>query len=278
LAPKPQKLPNLKEIELFAAKLRFHCLSMSHRAGTAHLAGALSCADLLAVLYGGGVIQIDPKKPKDSKRDRLIFSKGHAISALYAALAMTGFFSEKDLENYNEEKGHLPEQPSPGCAPGVEWATGSLGHGLGVGLGMALAGKIHQQDYRTFVLMSDGECQEGSVWEAAMFAPRHQLGNLVAMVDFNKWQATGRSTEIMQMEPMADKWRSFGWEAREVNGHSVAEIHQALTTPWAKDRPLAVVAHTVKGKGVSFIEDDNNWHYRSPTAEEIEKAKKELYL
>jgi transketolase len=146
----------LKEIELFAAKLRFHCLLMSHLAETAHLAGALSCADLLAVLYGGGVIQIDPKKPQDSKRDRLIFSKGHAVSALYAALAMKGFFPEEDLENYNEEKGHLPEQPSPGCAPGVEWATGSLGHGLGVGLGMALAAKIHHQDYRTFVLMSDG--------------------------------------------------------------------------------------------------------------------------
>ena len=250
---------------------------MSHRAGTAHLAGALSCADLLAVLYGGGVIQIDPKKPRHSKRDRLIFSKGHAISALYAALAMTGFFSEKDLENYNEEKGHLPEQPSPGCAPGVEWATGSLGHGLGVGLGMALGGKIHQQNYRTFVLMSDGECQEGSVWEAAMFAPRQGLGNLIAMVDYNRWQATARSAETMQMDPLPDKWRSFGWETREVDGHSVGDIAAALTKPWPSDRPLALVANTVKGKGVSFIEDDNNWHYRSPTAEELQKAKKELF-
>lgn len=251
---------------------------MSYRAGSAHLAGALSCADLLAVLYGAGVLRVDSKKPADPDRDRLIFSKGHAVSALYAALAMRGFFSEKELESFNEETGHLPEQPSPGCAPGVEWATGSLGHGLGVGTGMALAARIQKRGYRTFVLMSDGECQEGSVWEAAMFAPRQNLGNLVAIVDYNRWQATARSAETMQMDPLPDKWRSFGWETRDINGHDHQAIHEALTQPWPADRPLAVVANTVKGKGVSFIEDDNNWHYRSPTDEELQKAGKELGL
>jgi len=250
---------------------------MSHRAGSAHLAGALSCADLLAVLYGAGVLRVDAKKPADPDRDRLIFSKGHAVSALYAALALRGFFPEKDLETFNEERGRLPEQPSPGCAPGVEWATGSLGHGLGVGTGIALAGRIQKHGYRTFVLMSDGECQEGSVWEAAMFAPRQGLGNLVAIVDYNRWQATARSAETMQMDPLPDKWRSFGWETREINGHDHQAIHEALTQPWPVDRPLALVANTVKGKGVSFIEDDNNWHYRSPTSEELQKAGKELF-
>jgi len=264
-------------MEEFARRLRFHCLTMSHRAQSAHLAGALSCADLLAVLYSGGVLRIDPRRPQDEGRDRLIFSKGHAVSALYAALALRGFFPEKELESYNEETGHLPEQPSPGCAAGVEWATGSLGHGLGVGTGMALAAHIQKQKYRTFVLMSDGECQEGSVWEAAMFAPRQGLGNLIAMVDYNRWQATARSAETMQMDPLPDKWRSFGWETREVNGHSVGDIAAALAKPWPSDRPLAVVANTVKGKGVSFIEDDNNWHYRSPTAKELQKAKNELF-
>jgi len=250
---------------------------MSHRAQSAHLAGALSCADLLAVLYGANVLRLNPQAPANPGRDRLIFSKGHAVSALYAALALRGFFPEKELESFNEETGHLPEQPSPGCAPGVEWATGSLGHGLGVGTGMALAARIQKQAYRTFVLMSDGECQEGSVWEAAMFAPRQGLGNLVAMVDYNRWQATARSAETMQMDPLPDKWRSFGWETREIDGHDHRAIHEALTQPWPSDRPLAVVANTVKGKGVSFIEDDNNWHYRSPTAEELQKAGKELF-
>jgi len=249
---------------------------MSHRAQSAHLAGALSCADLLAVLYGGGILRVDPRQPQAAGRDRLIFSKGHAVSALYAALAMHGFFSEKELELFNDEKGHLPEQPSPGCAPGVEWATGSLGHGLGVGTGMALAARTQNQVYRSFVLMSDGECQEGSVWEAAMFAPRQGLGNLVAIVDYNRWQATARSAETMQMDPLPEKWRSFGWETREINGHDHRAIHEALTQPWPSDRPLAVVANTVKGKGVSFIEDDNNWHYRVPNQQEVLDAKVEL--
>ena len=268
---------DLAALEREAREIRFELLTISHRAQSAHLAGALSCVDLLVALYRTQ-LRIDPKRPNDPARDRLVFSKGHAVSALYVMLARMGFFPEADLLHYNEEHGHLPEQPSPGCAPGVEWATGSLGHGLGVGLGMALAGRIQNNPYSTYVVMSDGECQEGSVWEAAMLAPRLKLGKLVALVDFNKWQATGRSNEVMAMEPFRSKWESFGWTAREVNGHNPAEIVAALREPRPADVPLAIVAHTVKGRGVSFIEDDNNWHYRSPTADELVKAKGELGL
>jgi transketolase len=159
--------------------------------------------------------------------------------------------------------------------PGVEWATGSLGHGLGVGLGVALASSIQQNPHSTFVIMSDGECQEGSVWEAAMLAPKLKTGPLTVLVDFNGWQATGRSRDIMQMEPLAEKWASFGWDASEIDGHSIDEILSALEKP-RDHRPRVIIARTVKGKGASFIEDDNNWHYRSPTSDEVEKAAREL--
>jgi transketolase len=163
--------------------------------------------------------------------------------------------------------------------PGIEWATGSLGHGLGVGLGMAAAARIQNLSYDVAVLLGDGECQEGSIWEAAMLAPRLPLaGQLVAIVDFNKWQATGRSDEVMAMESLAAKWRAFGWACREVDGHDLGALISALHTPVADRRPLAIIAHTVKGKGVSFIEDDNNWHYRSPNAGEVERARVELGL
>jgi len=263
------------ELDLISRQVRFRLIEISHRAQTAHLAGALSCVDLLVALYWTR-LRIAPATVADPSRDRLIFSKGHAVSALYTALAMRGFFPVENLARYNEEGAGLPEQPSPGCVPGVEWATGSLGHGLGVGIGMALAGRVKGLPYRTFVVMSDGECQEGSVWEAAMLAPRLGLGSLTVLVDFNKWQATGRSVEIMQMEPLAAKWQAFGWCAREVDGHDLPAIVNALHEEKPADQPLAIVAHTVKGRGVSFIQDDNNWHYRSPSAEEVTKAREEL--
>jgi len=263
------------ELRRISAEIRFRLIEISHSAQSAHLAGALSCVDLLVALYWTR-LRIDPQNPGDPSRDRLVFSKGHAVSALYAVLGKRGFFPEEDLANYNREGAGYPEQPSPGCVPGVEWATGSLGHGLGVGLGMALAGRIAGSDYGTFVVMSDGECQEGSVWEAAMLAPKLGIGRLTVLVDFNKWQATGRSTEIMQMEPLAAKWESFGWCAREVDGHYLPAIVAALHDEVPGGKPLAIVAHTVKGRGVSFIEDDNNWHYRSPNEAEVASAKQEL--
>lgn len=266
-------MTNLPQLEQISRTIRQRVVQISHEAKSAHLGGALSCVDLLVALFWD-VLKVNPDNPVDPLRDRLIFSKGHAASALYTILAHRGFFPEDRLATFNQPGSGLPEQPAPHSTPGVEWATGSLGHGLGVGLGMALASKIQRLDYASYVILSDGECQEGSVWEAAMLAPRLKISPLTVMVDFNGWQATGRSPEIMQMEPLAAKWQSFGWEAIEVNGHDLAEILEALHQPSAK--PKAIIARTVKGKGVSFMEDDNNWHYRSPTWEELGKARQEL--
>ena len=262
------------DLEALAREIRFRLIRMSHEAQSAHLAGALSCVDLLVALYWR-ILKIDPSQPASPHRDRLIFSKGHAISALYVTLAKLGFFPEANLARYNQHGASLPEQPCPQMTPGVEWATGSLGHGLGVGLGIALASSIQQNPHATFVLMSDGECQEGSVWEAAMLAPKLKTAPLTVLVDFNGWQATGRSRDIMQIEPLAEKWTAFGWDACEIDGHSMPEILSALEKP-RDHRPRAIIALTTKGKGASFIEDDNNWHYRSPSAAEVEKAAQEL--
>lgn len=264
-------------LERIAAELRAEVIGLSHRAKTPHLGSSLSCMDLLVALYWD-FLRIDPENAGDSGRDRFILSKGHAAPALYATLCARGFFPRKLLDEYGQDGAALAEQPAPGCAPGVEWATGSLGHGLSVGVGMALAGRIKQRDYRTVVLLSDGECNEGSVWEAAMFAAAQKLGSLTVLVDYNKWQATGRSEQVMALAPLRDKWEAFGWESYEVDGHDFAEIRAALTCAELPDRnkPLAIIAHTIKGRGVSFMEDDNNWHYRIPNAEELAAARKEL--
>jgi transketolase len=231
--------------------------------------------DMVAVLYHG-VLKVDPGNPKWESRDRFILSKGHAATALYAALAYRGFLTEDDLKTYGKAGSLLEEHPSPKL-PGVEAATGSLGHGLPFGCGIALAARINGQSYRTFVLMSDGECNEGSVWEASLFAAANRLGNLCAFVDFNKWQATGRSTEVLALNPLAEKFRSFGWNVNEIDGHDHQQIFQAVQSVGNDQaRPTMVIAHTTKGKGVSFMEDDNNWHYRVPTREEIVLAKVEL--
>jgi transketolase len=264
------------DLERLAARIRFEVVKMSNRAGTPHLGGALSCVDILVAAYWTA-IRIDPANPAAPDRDRLILSKGHAVSALYATLAAKGFIALGVLERYNENGDHLPEQPSPNCIPGVEWATGSLGHGLSVGAGIALAGRISGQQYRVIVIVSDGECQEGAVWEAAMFAAKQRLGQLMVVVDYNKWQATGRSNEVMALEPLPAKWEAFGWRCREVDGHDVAALVGAMRgTSGQYGQPIAIVANTVKGKGVSFMEDDNNWHYRSPNADEVVQARREL--
>lgn len=263
----------IERLEGISRRVRALAVEMSHRAQTPHLASALSCVDILVAAYWR-VLRLDPARPDDPERDRLIFSKGHAVTALYAVLALRGFFPEEWLLDFARDGGRLAEQPSPGCAPGVELATGSLGHGLPVGAGLALAGRIQGFKRRVLVVMSDGECQEGSVWEAALFAPAQRLSNLTVVVDYNKWQATGRSNEVMALDPLKRKWESFGWDATEVDGHDLGALVRALSR--TGDRPTAVVAHTVKGKGVSFMQDDNNWHYRSPSAEELARAKAEL--
>lgn len=267
------------ELERAAARIRGEVIAMSHRARTPHLGSALSCVDLLVAVYWR-LARIDPARPRDPDRDRLILSKGHAATALYATLAERGFFPRRLLEEFGTDGAALAEQPSPGCAPGVELATGSLGHGLPVGVGLALAARITRRTHRTVVLMSDGECNEGTTWEAALFAAAQKVGTLTVLVDYNKWQATGRSDEVMALASLREKWAAFGWQSYEVDGHDFAEILAALSRAEEEGRaqPLAIVAHTIKGRGVSFMEDDNNWHYRIPTAEELAAARHELGL
>jgi transketolase len=266
------------DLDLIARRLRLKLIEMSHAAGTPHLGSALSCVDILVAAYWN-ILKIDSARPQDPLRDRFILSKGHAASALYATLAERHFFPAPWLDNFAKHHSPLAEQPAPNCAPGVELATGSLGHGLPVGLGMALAGRIQKQDYRVFVVMSDGECNEGSVWEAALFAPAQKLENVAIVIDYNKWQATGRSNEVMNLPSLRDKFAAFGWSASEVDGHDISALTAAMeNVPNGSGRPVAIVAHTVKGRGVSFMQDDNNWHYRVPTADEVLASKKELNL
>ncbi|MBT6200980.1 MAG: transketolase [Bacteroidetes Order II. Incertae sedis bacterium] len=260
---------------LISAELRVQVLELSHQAKAAHLASALSCIDILAVLYES-ILAFDPGNPNWPDRDRFILSKGHAAAALYAVLARQGVLDSSQLATYGKANSLLEEHPSPSL-PGVEAATGSLGHGLPIANGIALASRIQKKSFRVFALLSDGECNEGSVWEAAMFAARHKLSNLCAIVDFNKWQATGRSQEVLALDPLADKWRAFGWAVEEVDGHDHRQLESKLLGKPGQ-LPRMFIAHTVKGKGISFMEDDNNWHYRVPTREEINIARVELGL
>ncbi len=269
-------MSDLTELQQIARRIRGKLVEMSHRAGTPHLGSALSCVDILVAAYWR-VLDFDPKHPDAPARDRFILSKGHAATALYVTLALRGFFDEKILDTFAESGSVLAEQPSPHCIAGVELATGSLGHGLGVGVGMALAARIQKRPYRVFVTVSDAECEEGSVWEAAMFAPAQRLDYLTVIVDYNKWQATARSNETMALDPLADKWRAFGWVATEVDGHDIDALANTMARI-GNGKPHAIIAHTIKGKGVSFMEDDNNWHYRAPNAEEVVRAKQELGL
>lgn len=264
------------DLARIARQLRRHVVTLSHRGRAAHLGSALSCVDILATAYFDA-LSIDPAAPQAADRDRFILSKGHAAMALYATLAERGFFPVDDLAQFNRDGGSMPEHPPANLVPGVEAATGSLGHGLPIGVGMALAARIQGRSSRVFVVMSDGECNEGSVWEAAMFAAGRNLDRLIAIVDFNRWQATGRSEEVMALAPLARKFEAFGWTACEIDGHDYDELRRVLgSVPDGSGKPIAVIARTIKGKGVSFMEDDNNWHYRIPNAEELAAALREL--
>lgn len=257
-----------------AARVRAEIIGLSCTARTPHLGSSLSCVEiLLASLWHG--VKLSPPQLQQMDRDHLVFSKGHAAMALYCSFIAHGLLAPEALKDYNQPGALLAEQPLPGGVPGIEAATGSLGHGLPLGVGLALGSRLKQHAHSTLVIMSDGECNEGSVWEAAMFAAGQQLENLTVVVDFNKWQATGRSREVLALDPLQDKWRSFGWKALEVDGHDLEALKAALQTPHPR-QPLAIIAHTVKGKGVSFMEDDNNWHYRIPKPEEWLQARQEL--
>jgi len=261
---------------ILARQVRAHVLTMSHRARSSHVGSALSIADLLAVLYHR-ILRLEPARPDWPDRDRFILSKGHGCAAVYAVLAEQGFFPREWLETYHQDGSALVRHITHRGVPGVEASTGSLGHGLGLGCGMALAGQRDGRPYRVFVILSDGECDEGSTWEAALFAPHHHLGNLIAIVDYNKLQAFGWVKEVLDLEPLADKWRAFGWAVREIDGHDFAQIEEALLSiPFEPGRPSCIVAHTVKGKGISFMENQLAWHYKNPDAEELCQALAEL--
>jgi transketolase len=233
-------------------------------------------ADILAVLYGR-VLRVDPARPDWADRDRFILSKGHGAAIVYAALAARGFFPREWLATYCQDGSRLGGHISSHGVPGVEVSTGSLGHGLSIGCGMALAGKSVGSPYRVFVMLSDGELDEGSNWEPILFAPHHGLDNLVAIVDYNKIQSFGSVADVLQLAPLADKWRAFRWEVREIDGHDYSQIEEALTAPPAEPgRPVVVIAHTIKGKGVSFMEGQLAWHYRSPDGAQLERALAEL--
>jgi transketolase len=261
--------------ETFAQQIRSHAIKMVARARASHIGGALSMTELLSVLYSE-TLRVYPENPQAIDRDRFILSKGHCCTALYAALALRGFFPMDELETYGQDGSRLMSHVSH-KVPGVEFSTGSLGHGLPFGCGKALAAKRQRRDWRVFVMLSDGEMDEGSNWEAILCAPQLGLDNLVAIVDYNKIQSLGSVCEVMELEPLADKFRAFRWAVQEVDGHNLDAIRVALgTVPWVPGRPSVLVAHTTKGKGVSFMENDLAWHYKSPNSGQARQAEIEI--
>lgn len=266
----------ISQLESFANLLRVSMVQMTHRARASHVGSGLSMADILAVLYGS-ILRVRPTEPEWAERDRLILSKGHAVAGLYAALAERGFFPKTELETFCKDGSRLAGHATHRDVPGIECSTGSLGHGLSIACGMALASRNAAAPFRVFAILSDGECDEGSTWEAALFAGHHALDNLTVIVDYNHWQSLGSTKDVLGLEPFADKWRAFGWYAREIDGHSVADLLSALENqPLELGKPTCVLANTVKGKGVSFMEDRLLWHYRTPQGDEYTAALREL--
>ncbi len=259
-----------------ANQIRRSSLTMIHRAKLGHVGGDLSAADILATLYFA-VLSVDPANPKSSTRDRFIMSKGHCSGAFYATLAQAGFFPEEELATYMQPLSRLNGHPNCVKIPGVETNTGPLGHGLPVAVGISLAAKLDGLSSRTFVLTGDGELQEGSNWEAAMSAAHYQLDNLTVIVDRNRLQQGDRTENTVKLEPLAAKWRAFGWEVRELDGHDHAALLATFAQlPFVAGRPTCLIANTCKGQGVSFIQDQVGWHHRVPTDAEFAAAMLEL--
>ncbi|HUG39082.1 MAG TPA: transketolase [Longimicrobiales bacterium] len=271
-----ENAPDLRDLRDRATTLRRHIVRMLAKAGSGHPGGSLSAVEFVTALYFGGVLRYDPKRPDWPDRDRFILSKGHGVPVLYAALAEAGYFPREELSTLREIDSRLQGHPVYGTAPGIEASTGSLGQGLSIGLGIALAGRLDRRDFRVFVLLGDGECQEGQVWEAAMAAGHHRPDNLIAMVDANGFQLDGAIEDIMGLEPFAAKWEAMGWAVRVIDGHDLAAVSDALR--WAMDEPgpACIIGRTVKGKGVSFMENENKYHGVAPSDEEMEKALLEL--
>jgi transketolase len=266
----------ISELKNKAIEIRKRVIEMVAEAGIGHIGSDLSSIDILTVLYFH-ILKIDPQRPGWEDRDRFVLSKGHGCGALYTTLAKAGFFSEELLNTFMELDTNLPGHPDRNKTPGIEMNTGALGHGLPVSIGMALAGKIDRRSYRVFVLMGDGEQDEGSVWEGAMAASHFKLDSLAAIIDRNGLQLGGSTEDTMSLEPLDDKYRSFGWAVKIINGNDVEELMDTLSDlPFNKGKPSLIIARTVKGKGVSFIENRPEWHHRIPTEEEKLLAVREL--
>ena len=270
--------PDVRDPKTLAWLIRRNGLEMTHLSRGSHIGSVLSVAEIIAVLYAR-VLNVDPKEPKKPDRDRLILSKGHAGSAVYAALAETGFFPVEQLKTHYANGSILSGHVSHKGVPGVEVSTGSLGHGLGVGTGMALGAKMDGAQWRTYVVLGDGECDEGSVWEAALQAAQYRLDRLIAVIDYNHMQSLATVDETLRLEPFEQKWKDFGWNAMSVDGHDTDALMKAFD--WAKEnagsrKPSVILAHTVKGKGVSFMENQAGWHGKAPNDEQFAQARAEL--
>lgn len=266
---------NERDLRLKSILYRKHILGMIYRAGAGHTAGSLSCVDILNVLYNA-VMDVSPQNFQQVDRDHYIQSKGHAVEALYAVLADQGFFAPAALETLNHPGSHFVGHPTR-KVPGIEHNTGGLGHGLSMAVGLALAARLDGRAYRVFTLLGDGELAEGSNWEASMSAAHYQLDNLVVIIDRNKLQITGPTETVNSLEPLADKFCAFGYAVRETDGHDVTALAALLSaTPFEPGKPNLVLAHTVKGKGISFMENAKTWHHKVPTAAELQTALAEL--
>ena len=265
-----------KQIKVVARIIREHALRMTHNTNASHIGSCLSMADILATLYYN-ILNIRPQEPLWPDRDRFILSKGHGAAILYAILAESGFFPIDWLNKYYQDGSPLAGHATSHHVPGIEISTGSLGHGLPFGCGMSLRGKREHKSYRVFVLLSDGEMNEGSNWEAILFAPQHKLDNLVIIIDYNKLQGFGAVKDVLDLSPLADKLRAFRWSVREVDGHDIKQLQSTMQNiPFEPGKPSAIIAHTIKGKGVSFMENQLAWHYKSPNIEQLEVALAEL--
>lgn len=267
---------NCMNSEDLARRARLHVLRMVHHANASHVGACFSIADILAVLYSK-ILHIDADQPQNPDRDRFILSKGHAAAVLYSVLAEQGFFSRDLLNKFCDDYSPLAGHATHKDVPGVEVSTGALGHGLSLGCGMALAGQSAAKPFNVFVALSDGELNEGSIWEAVMFAGHHGLSNLTAIVDANGLQGFGAVRDVLNLEPLVDKWAASGWAVVEIDGHDHLALHKALTqAAGTQPMPRAIIARTIKGKGVSFMENRLEWHYRSPNDEQLADARAEL--
>jgi len=267
---------SISELQGKTAAIRRMVATMFESAGGGHYGGCLSEVDILAALYFR-VLNIDPKRPKWADRDRFVLSKGHGGAGLYATLALAGFFPPDELLTFNKLGSPFGTHPDMNKIPGVDMSTGSLGLGLCAAVGMAIAGRVDKKPWRVFTLVGDGECHEGVIWEAAMAAGHYKLDNLVVIIDRNGLSMDGATEKVMSLEPLVAKWEAFGWAARTVNGHNMRELVDVLeAVPFVPSKPSLIVARTIKGKGISFIQDKREFHHASLSAEQIERARREL--